>query len=109
MLRKVSVKSPITSTSRLSAPSNAVSATPASSAAMQTTIATAPKPATVTTMRRPTSARAGKRHDREMTGARVDDHVGVDAVERAHVRGREDVGGSAGREHASVLQQHQFA
>ena len=60
----------------------------------------------VATIRRPrygcTSGTRADRRDRQVAGARVKLDVGVDAVERAHVRGREHVRRRTLRQHAAV-------
>src|SRR2546428_10597296 len=72
------------------------------------TTVSAPNAATVTTSRRRTSVGAGKRHHREVTGARMPHDVCVHAVQRPNAFGVQDALGRAVREHAPRPQQHEL-
>src|SRR5438874_1506756 len=73
--------------------------------------ASAPNSPTATAMRRrilgPRS-RPSKRHHRQMAGARMADHVGLDSVEGSHGVHVEHLFGGPVREHSTAFQQHEL-
>src|SRR6185295_15809976 len=81
---------------------------PTTGATRQHTSVSAPNAAMVPSSRPRTSLRPRKRHHRQMSGARMPNHVGIDAVQRTNAGGVQDAIGRPVREDAAGLQQHEL-
>src|SRR5262245_39773267 len=89
---------------RLNTRASEIDVLPTIGATRQQPIVNAPKVAMVTRSRRRTSVRSRKRHHGQMTGARMQGHVGVHAVQRTYVGGVQHANGRSMCEHAARLQ-----